>query len=95
MKQFIGRDITKNVPFMDGEIGIRKLSVTQVKQVQAFSKELEAKEDSLSMLSFIIKMGTPSAAEMTEAEFEGFPLDELTKLTNAIMEYSGIGASGN
>lgn len=50
----------------------------------------------LSMLTNIIRIGAEGAADMTEDDFRALPLDDISKLAEEIMRYSGMkGEEGN
>jgi len=98
MRSLIGRRITKNVKFMGANIEISKLKVIEVQELQEKAKELAQGEDQsntdFEIVKHIIRAAAEGAAEMTDAEFEGFPLDELAQLSNEIVKYSGILSEG-
>ena len=99
MKALVGKRISKTVKFMGEELTINKLTVNQVMSVQAKIKESETTEKDLDaetiegfqLIKFIIKASVDDAAELTNEDFNSFPVDELTSLSNKIMEYSGMG----
>jgi hypothetical protein len=39
MKQFVGKAQTRKVPFMDGELEIRELTVGNIRAIEAKTKE--------------------------------------------------------
>jgi hypothetical protein len=88
----IGRSLTKDVTFMNEKVTIRKLNVRQVKEVQELAKSLEnADEAGFDILRQIITMAVEGAEGISDTDFETFPMDELSKLSNEIMKFSGIG----
>jgi hypothetical protein len=88
----IGKRITKTVQFMNEKVEIRKLSVAEVLEIQELAKEVEKEDNSgITMLKTVISRAMPEAADMTEEDFRGFPMDELSKLSGEIMKFSGIG----
>ena len=90
----VGKKVTKKVKFMNEDITISKLSVAEVTAIQEASKNLqENSEDGLAVLREVIKSAVEGADELTLADFQGFPLDELSKLSNEIMKFSGLGAT--
>jgi hypothetical protein len=94
-KELVGKKISKKVKFMEADVEIVKLTKGQVTEMQAMIKKQESEEDAeenLNVLVNIIRMGAPESRELTEEEFEEFPLDELAKLSKNIMEYSGMAA---
>jgi len=96
MKHLVGKQITKKVGFMDDEVEIRKLSVAEVLEVQKLieknSKLKNQEESSMKLLTSVIKMAAPAAAELTSEDFNSFPIQELNALSEEILNYSGLGA---
>lgn len=91
----VGKKMTKPVKFMGEEIKISKLSVSQIVEIQETAKSVEgSKDDSkgFEILKTIIKASVEGASELTDDQFDGFPMDELSNLSNAIMAFSGIDA---
>lgn len=98
MKNLVGKKQSKMVKFMDTDIEITKLSVARTLSVQEKARELESAGDEMSglrLLTEVIRAGVADAAELTEEDFLSFPMDELSKLSNAIMEFSGVRNEGN
>jgi len=95
MKHLVGKVITKKVPFMGDEVEIRKLSVSEVLKVQEMVK-VAAKsknEDSgqLSLLRDVIRLSVIGAEDITDEDFNTFPIGELNDITTAVLGYSGLG----
>lgn len=91
--KFIGRKSTKNIEFLGEQLEIQKLSINQVIEVQRITKAAESENSDTSgvkILSFVIKAGAPELADITDSEFQDFPLAELSDLSNAILEFSGL-----
>jgi hypothetical protein len=42
-------------------------------------------------LKVVIRSGVEGGSELDDAAFAGFPMEELSKLSQEIMKYSGIG----
>jgi len=102
MKNLVGTVQSKKIPFMESEVTIRKLSVKDVLVVQELVKKQAKSKDTddsqLKLLRDILRMAVTDAAEMTDADFDTFPLNDLSTLSEEIMKYSGLGdqeASGN
>ena len=102
MKHLVGKQIKKKVEFMDDEVEIRKLSVSEVLEVQKLieknQKLKNPEEGSIKLLSSVIKLAVPEAEELTPEDFQSFPIQELNSLSEEILSYSGLGggaASGN
>ncbi len=92
IKNLIGRKMTKNVKFMGEDVKISKLSVSEVIEIQERAKVLEKDEaEGFNILKTVVRASVDGAKELSDQDFNNFPLDELSKLSNAIMEFSGIG----
>lgn len=99
MKHLIGKVKSVAVPFMDETVEVRKLSVTQVRTFQTSLEAIKEKEDSdqgLKIQREIIRMGVVGADELTDDDLDSFPLDDLSKLVQSILELAGVkAAEGN
>jgi len=99
MKQFVGKTQTKTVPFMDGEVEIKVLTVGNVKAIEARTKKEEAKKeenrDQLAVLRFVMRLAVIGAEDLTDEDFDGFPVTELTKLSEKIMGVDTSVEEGN
>lgn len=94
MKHLVGKVITKKVPFMGDEVEIRKLSVNEVFKVQELVKKStksKSEEDQISLLRDVIRLAVVGADEVTDEEFNTFPIGELSDVTDNILKFSGIG----
>lgn len=94
MKHLVGKTLSKKVPFMGDEVEIRKLSIAEVLNVQkivkAASKD-KSEEGQVKLIRDVVKIAVTGASELTDEEFNGFPLGELSDISEAILKYSGIG----
>lgn len=93
MKSLVGKKITKKVKFMDEQIEIKKLSVSEVMQIQEAAKGGEGQDEDtqgLDILKVVIRAAVEEASELTDEDFNTFPIDELSKLSDAIMQFSGM-----
>jgi hypothetical protein len=93
----VDKTMTKDVPFNGSDVTINKLSVGKVKEIQAMAKEIEGRKDGddesgLDILQLVVRSGVEGGSDLTSSHFDAFPMDELSKLSNAIMKFSGIGA---
>jgi hypothetical protein len=92
----VGRKMQQKVKFMGEDVVIWKLSVAQVMEIQAQAKDAEkdgnADEVGFDVLQTILRLAVEGADDLSVEEFRAFPLDELNKLSNAIMKFSGVGA---
>jgi hypothetical protein len=92
MKSLVGKKMKKNYSFMGEEIEITKLSTSSVLAIQAKAKEIEDDESkSLDVLKLVIVSSVEEAKDLSEEDYNTLPLDELRKLSEAIMEFSGLG----
>lgn len=90
-KDLVGKRISKTVKFMGDDVTISKLSVSEVMGIQAQAKDIGSDESKgLSVLKTVIRSGTIGAEELDDEAFDGFPMDELSKLSNEIMKFSGL-----
>lgn len=87
------KQIKQEVDFMGEKVTIRKLSVSEVFDVQEASVRVQEDsnvKEALALTKTIIKLSAEGAAELTDEEFEGFPMGELTALSSKIMDFSGL-----
>ena len=49
-------------------------------------------DEQFELIHMTIRMGVEGAEELTDEDFEGFPMGALTKLSEDVMEVSGLGA---
>lgn len=98
MKHLVNKVMTQKVAFMGDKVEVRKLSVGSVKEIQKFVEESGKSEDGqIQLLRDVIRLSVVGAEEITDEEFNNFPLGELTKLSEEIMKVSGLGdnSAGN
>jgi len=93
LKKLVGKTVTKKVKFMGEDVTISKLTVAQVLAVQAKAKELETSGDSngLEVLKSVISASVEDGADLEDSDYQDFPMDELSKLSQEIMKFSGFG----
>jgi len=98
MKQFVGKLLTREVPFMDDKVDIKVLTVGDIRQIEAKTKEVQKKAgkagdlDQLEILRFVLRLAVVGAEDMSDEDFDGFPVTELTNLSEAIV---GTAPAGN
>jgi hypothetical protein len=100
MKHLVGKVITKKVPFMGDEVEVRKMSVSEVMKIQELVKKAnksKAEDSQLGLLRDVIRLAVLGADEITDEDFNTFPIGELSELSNEILGFSGLGesAAGN
>jgi hypothetical protein len=95
MKHLVGKaQKTVKVPFMENEtVEVKKLTVAQVKEFQETLETIkndESAESGLQIQRKIIRMGVVGAEDLTNDELDSFPLDEVVKLSQKILELAGV-----
>ena len=92
MKSLVGKKMSKKVKFMGEEIQISKLSVNEVMEIQEEAKKLaeDDGEAGMGVLRKVISASVEGAAELSDEDYQTFPMDELSKLSNEIMKFSGL-----
>ena len=91
LKSFVGKKREKAVDFMGDKIPVTKLTVSQVMEIQ--EKATDAGEDeraNFDLLKQVIRYGAEGGEELSDEDFDSFPLDDLSKLSAEIMKHSGI-----
>lgn len=91
IKGLVGKRVSKTVKFMGEDVKISKLSVAEVLDIQEKAKGNAADTDGLEILRTVIRSAVEDASELSDEDFASFPMDELSKLSNEIMKFSGIG----
>lgn len=94
MKDFVGKVQTRPVPFMDGEVEVKTLTVGNARDIEAKTREINEagdQADQLELLRYVIRLSVVGAEDLTDDELDGFPVSELTKLSEAIMGMSNEG----
>jgi hypothetical protein len=101
MKHLTNKPLSEKFPFMGDEVEIRKLTVREVRQVQELvtanlkSKKGKTDEESgLALMRGILRIAVIGADEMTDEDFDSFPLVELNELSSQVLRISGIGDQG-
>jgi hypothetical protein len=100
MKHLVGKVITKKVPFMGDEVEVRKMSVHEVMKVQDMvkkSNKSKAEDAQIGLLRDVIRLAVIGAEEISDEDFNTFPIGELSDLSNEILAFSGLGdaSAGN
>jgi len=100
MKNLVGKVKAEKVPFMGDHVEVTKLTVAQVRDFQKelnASKATEDEDTGLKIQRTIIRMAVVGAADLTDDELDSFPLVELSKLSQKILELAGVtgAAEGN
>jgi hypothetical protein len=91
IKSLVGRKMTKDVKFMGENVKISKLKLSEVMEIQEHATKL--KDDDamgIQVLTTVIRSSVEGADELSDEDFQQFPMDELAKLSNEIMKFSGV-----
>jgi hypothetical protein len=92
IKALVGQRMTKTVKFLNGDVKISKLTVSEVLEIQSKAKDAEKDENAgLELLKTVIRSAVDGGGDLDDSDFDNFPMDELSKLSNEIMKYSGLG----
>jgi len=94
MKHLVGKAITEKVPFMGDEVEVKKLTVGEILALQKVIAKVGNSEDAakqIGLLREIIKVAVLGADELSDEDFDTFPIEELNKLSTAVMNTSGLG----
>lgn len=96
IKALVGKRVQKTVKFAGEEVTIQKLTVGQVDEIRRMAGEAKDEDDSsgLQILRFVIREAVEGGADLTDDDFNQFPMDELNKLSQEIMKHSGLGDAG-
>jgi len=98
MKEFVGKVKTNAVEFMDGTVDVKLLTVGDAKLIDIKTNEINKRKnksdmDQLELLRYVVRLTVVGAEDLSDEDFESFPVAELTKLADAIMGNSAD--SGN
>lgn len=97
IKALVGKKVEKEVTFMGEKLKISKLTLEEVEKMQELAKAAESNKDAsegFEVLRMIIRSSADGGSDLSDEDFSGFPIDELSKLSNEIMKFSGIGEAG-
>ena len=100
IKQLVGKKLTQEVKFMGEKVTIKKLTLAEVQEMQDLAKKAAGSENteddgaSFNVLRLIVRASVEGASDLTDDDFGQFPIDELSRLSNDIMKFSGIGEAG-
>ena len=89
MKHLVGKAQTKKVKFLGDTVEIRKLTVSQVMELQEIIKNAD-KEDPMAVLRDTLRLAVIGAEEMTNEEFDTFPPADLNELSEEVLKYCGL-----
>ena len=101
MRKFAGKVITKEIPFLDGTLTIKKLTAGAIKRISEATSEKNKKnkdDDAAAMDSLVVILNEAVLLEEGEAPIdrmllEEFPIDSLNDLATEIMNFAGVGGT--
>jgi len=68
-------------------------TLEEVMEIQEKAKAIEESDSAgLDLLQTVIRSAVEGASDLADEDFQTFPMDELSKLSNEIMKFSGIGS---
>jgi hypothetical protein len=81
-------------------VEVRKMSVHEVMKVQDMvkkSSKSKAEDAQIGLLRDVIRLAVIGAEEISDEDFNTFPIGELSDLSNEILAFSGLGdaSAGN
>jgi len=92
MKHLVGKVMSKKTKFMGEDVTMKKLSVSQVMEIQEKSKTVGEDENaSIQLLQYVIACSVDGAEDLSTEDFSAFPVDELSRLSNDVLTFSGLG----
>jgi hypothetical protein len=103
LKALVKKRVSKKIKFLGTDVEIYKLTTGQVMKIQELAKSNEKKPDGegqeaqqeqsgsgIEVLKYIIANGLEGGDTLDDSDFEDFPMDDLNKVANEIMVFSGI-----
>lgn len=91
MKHLVGKAATKKIDFMGTKLEVSKLTVSQVMSIQEQTKALGEDGDQTAILRMVLDFAVEGAKDLSDEEFRGFPIEDLSNLSNEVMKFSGLG----
>ena len=95
MKHLVGKKITDKVKFMGEKVDVRRLTLGEVRDLRKKIKKAkpEDEEAQTALIKDIIRTAVVGADELTDEDFDTFPLQELVNLSEAAINV--VTESGN
>ena len=92
MKNLVGKKMTQSADFLGDKVTINKLPLGKVFDIQAQAKAAGTDEKAqMGVMLTTFQSSVEGAETLTLEDMFGWPLDELQKLSEQIMEFSGLG----
>ena len=96
LRELINKRVTKTYKFMSEDIKIAKLTVAEITDIRAQAKKAQDSPDdadNLDILKSIIRNSVEGGKDLSDDDFNAFPMDDLSKLSSEIMKFSGLEAA--
>jgi len=90
IRAMLGVKVEKEAEFMGKPLKIAKLTYAQVKKIQDASKTSGDAEDGFGVMRLVIRLSAEGGESLTDEDFDNFAIDDLAKLSQEIMAYSGM-----
>lgn len=92
----VGTRVSKTIKFMGSDIKVHKLTVAEVLLIQEAAQKIkdnpsEAEAEGFEVLRVVVRAGVENGNKLSDEDFTTFPIEDLSKLSNEIMAYSGLG----
>ncbi len=94
--RFLSAKLAKTVGFMGLKVEIVKLTMRQTNEMKELAlsfQDGDKDQRDNAILDYVIKNGAPELATIEELDI--FPIDELGRLANEILVFSGLDNSDN
>jgi hypothetical protein len=92
MKHLVGKTVTKKTDFLGNEVTIRKLSTAQIKALQVMNSTpaKDGEDQNVLNIRMILRSAVEGAKDVTDAEFDDWPLEDQGLLAGEIVKFSGM-----
>ena len=93
LKDLVNKRITKSTKFMGEDIKISKLTVSEITEIREAAKKAKDSgndDDNIDILKQIVMKSVEGGDTLGDEDFNNFPMDDLSKLSNEIMKFSGL-----
>ena len=94
---FIGKRASKTVTFLGDKLEIFKMSMDDVDRIKTMASDANKADDvekaTMQLMMEVIRLCAAGASAITDEQFRSLPIDDLSKLSDEIMKFSGLGNS--
>ena len=88
---------TKTINVLGNKLTIRKLTLAETKEIRLTAQQNEDSDDAeenFEVLKKVLMLGCPDAQELSNEEFNAFPIETLNDIARHIMKFSGLDQPG-